>query len=321
MKSNPYLLKRAARNCAAREGGSQSVASPSGREAWIDTVSEEIRTAMQDLTNAQFPSSLNLIRRWDKFTAGWEKVRHEFSESSIHDFRVSTRRLISELEFVFAVTHSREVRTSIRKFRKTLRRFGALRDIQVHLLRAEADGTEYRQFSLFLKRCEQDEIQVLGEWMRDKKKKALQRCLAAAHHKIQDNLTGISRSVLRAVMDGILRKRFRAVTASYVSFRSSRQAQDLHRMRVKFKRFRYAAEIARSIPGVFTKEQMDRMRELQGRMGKIHDLQIYMAAIEKWSGTAVPVPLQEEYDALLKAFNGSPDPFDEFNFHVRTELQ
>jgi len=92
-------------------------------------------------------------------------------------------------------------------------------------------------------------------------------------------------------------------------------------MRVKFKRFRYAAEIARSIPGVFTKEQMDRMRELQGRMGKIHDLQIYMAAIEKWSGTAVPVPLQEEYDALLKAFNGSPDPFDEFNFHVRTELQ
>jgi CHAD domain-containing protein len=97
--------------------------------------------------------------------------------------------------------------------------------------------------------------------MREKKKKALQQCVWNTHQKFQDELRGISRSIVQAAMEGILQKRFDAVATSYASFRSSRNAQDLHRLRVKFKRFRYAAEIAKPIPGVFTKKQMGRMRE------------------------------------------------------------
>jgi CHAD domain-containing protein len=284
-------------------------------------MSEGIRTAMQDVTNAQIPSR-NLIRCWNELSAGWKKVRRGFSEPSVHDFRVSIRRLISELEFAFAVTHAEEVHISIRKFRKTLRRFGALRDIQVHLLRAASENTEWaRQFSLFLKRCEKDEVQVLREWMREKKKKALQQYVWNTHQKFQDELRGISRSVVRTAMEAVLRKRFDAVTASYASFRSSRSSPDFHRMRIKFKRFRYAADLAKPIPGVFTKKQMDRMRELQRLMGEIHDLQTYMAAIEEWSGTRVPVRLQQEYDALMKAFNDRPGKFEEFTFRVRTKVR
>jgi CHAD domain-containing protein len=226
MNSNPHFLKWTVRNGTTREKRSQSVASASGGDAQVDTMSEGIRTAMQDLTNAQIPSSQDLIRCWNNFSAEWKKVRRGFSEPSIHDFRVSIRRMISELEFAFAVTHAPEVHTSID-----------------------------------------------------------------------------------------------AVTASYASFRSSRSAQDFHRMRIKFKRFRYAAEIAKPIPGVFTKKQMDRMRELQRLMGEIHDLQTYMAAIEEWSGTRVPVRLQQEYDALMKAFNDWPGKFEEFTFRVRTKMR
>jgi len=320
--SNPYFLKRAVRNCAAREERSQSVSPANGRVTRVDTMSIGIRTAMQDLTKVQFPSSLNLIRCWNEFSAEWKKVRREFSDPSIHDFRVSIRRLISELEFAFAVTHAAEVHTSSRKFRKTMRRFGALRDVQIHLLRAESENTEWaREFSLFLQQCEKDEIQVLQEWMREKKKKALQQCVWSTHQKFQDELRGISRSVFRAAMETGLRKRFDAVTASYASFRSSRNAQDFHRMRIKFKRFRYAAEIAKPVLGVFSKKQMGRMRELQGLMGEIHDLQTYMAAMVEWSGTGAPVRLQQEYDALMKAFNERPGKFEEFTFHVRTKVQ
>ena len=170
-------------------------------------------------------------------------------------------------------------------------------------------------------RCEKDEIHALREWMREKKKKALQQYVWNSHQKFQDELRGISRSVVRTAMEAVLRKRFDAVTASYGFFRSSRNAQDFHRMRIKFKRFRYAAEIAKPALGVFTKKQMERMRELQGLMGKIHDLQTYMAAIEEWSGTRVPVRLHQEYDALMKAFNDRPGKFEEFTFQVRTKLQ
>jgi CHAD domain-containing protein len=322
MNSNPYFLKRAVRNCDVREDRSQSVAPANGREARVDTMSKGIRTAMQDLTKAQFPSSLNLLGCWNEFSAGWKKVRRGFSEPSIHDFRVSIRRLISQLEFAFEVTHAREAHTSIRKFRKTLRRFGGLRDVQIHLLRAESENTKWaREFSQFLKRCEKDEIQVLREWMREKKKKALQQCAWNTHQKFQDERRGISRSVFRAAMEGVLRKRFDAVTASCASFRSSRNAQDFHRMRIKFKRFRYAAEIAKPALGVFTKKQMGRMRKLQSLMGEIHDLQTYMAAMVKWSGTRVPVRLQQEYDALMKAFNERPGKFEEFTFHVHTKAR
>jgi CHAD domain-containing protein len=103
--------------------------------------------------------------------------------------------------------------------------------------------------------------------MREKKKKALQRCVRNIDQKLQAALTGMSRSVFRAAMDEALRKRFDAVTAAYACFRSSRSAKDFHRMRIKFKRFRYEAEIAKSFAGAFTKKQMDRMRELQKPWG------------------------------------------------------
>ena len=77
-----------------------------------------------------------------------------------------------------------------------------------------------RQFSLSIKQCEKDEIHALREWMREKKKKALQQCFWNTNQKFQDELRGISRSVVRAAMEAVLRKRFNAVTASYAFFRS-----------------------------------------------------------------------------------------------------
>jgi CHAD domain-containing protein len=226
------------------------------------------------------------------------------------------------LEFAFAVTHDREADASIRKFKKTLRRFGVLRDIQVHLLRAESESAEWaREFSRFLKRCEKEEIQILREWMREKKKKVLHQVVWDTNQTLQVTLTGISRPALRSAIEGAVQKRFDALTTSYASFRGSCSAQDFHRMRIKFKRFRYAAEIVKPILGVFTKKQMDRMRELQKIMGEIHDLQTYIAAIEKWSGRKVPVHLQKEYDAVLKAFNDRPGGIEEFAFRIRPKAR
>jgi CHAD domain-containing protein len=285
-------------------------------------MSTGIRADMRDLTNVQFLSPLNLIPRWNEFSDEWKKVRRGFSEPSVHDFRVATRRLISELEFATAITHDRAADTSIRKFKTTLRRFGTLRDVQVHLLRAESEDAErLLQFSRFLRRREKEEVRALREWMREKKKKVLRRCVWNANRKLQAALTDISRPALRAAMEGALQARFDAVTTADASFRSSCSAKDFHHMRINFKRFRYAAEIAKPVLGVFSKRQMDHMRELQKIMGEIHDLQTYMAAVLEWSGTRVPVGLQKECNALMKAFNDKPVKFEEFTFHNSPKAQ
>jgi CHAD domain-containing protein len=153
--------------------------------------------------------------------------------------------------------------------------------------------------------------------MQEKKKRDLRRGVWITNQKLHAALKGMSRPLLLTAIEESLQKRFEAMMSAYASFRRSSSTEDFHRMRIKFKRLRYAAELTEQVLGVPTKKQIARMRNLQKIMGEIHDLQTYMAAIVEWSGTRAPVQLQKEYDALMKAFNNRPGKFDEFAFRNR----
>lgn len=275
---------------------------------------------MQDLTNVQFLSPLNLIQCWNEFSAEWKKVRREFSETPVHDLRVATRRMISELEIASVIDGDRKSRTIIHKFKRLLKRLGLLRDIQVHLLRAgigKSSGT--RRFFKFLQEQEKKEVRRLRNRMQQKTKRDLRRGAWNTNQKLHATLKGISRPLLLKAIEESLQKRSDAVMSAYASFRRSSSTEDFHRMRIKFKRFRYAAEVTEQVLGVPTKKQIARMKNMQKIMGEIHDLQAYMAAIVEWSGSKVPVHLQREYDALMKAFNDRPGPFEEFVIRSRSK--
>ncbi len=146
---------------------------------------------MQDLTNFQFLSALNLIRCWNEFSAEWKKVRHEFSEPSVHDLRVAIRRMISELEIASAITRDRKSRSLIRKFKHTLKRFGPLRDIQVNLLRAEPGNSPVtKRFSIFLREQENEEIRRLRSRNQEKTRKNLRRSVWNTNQKVQTRRGG-----------------------------------------------------------------------------------------------------------------------------------
>src|SRR5437868_6353477 len=72
-------------------------------------------------------------KSWEAFAGAWKKARTKPSEKSIHDLRVSTRRLIATLELASALTRRDEIPKLQDRFKKVLKRLGPLRDIQVQL--------------------------------------------------------------------------------------------------------------------------------------------------------------------------------------------
>src|SRR2546423_15508104 len=98
--------------------------------------------------------------QWREFSGAWKKARSKASEKSIHDLRVSTRRLIAGLELVRGISKNKEIARVQKQFKKVLKRMGPLRDVQVQLenlarLRANEVITDFKGV---LKRREKSEI-------------------------------------------------------------------------------------------------------------------------------------------------------------------
>src|SRR5262245_29036068 len=70
---------------------------------------------------------------WKAFSASWKDARAKASEKSVHDLRVSTRRLIATLELTQALSKNKEIVELRRRFKKVLKHMGPLRDLQVQL--------------------------------------------------------------------------------------------------------------------------------------------------------------------------------------------
>jgi len=262
--------------------------------------------------------SLSLIRSWKDVSAEWKKLRRDFSERTIHDLRVATRRMIADLEVATAVTGSRKAYRLNRKFKKVLERLGPLRDVQVHLLNSRRGTSVWTStFSAFLKQREAEEIRRLRKRMQEETRKGFRRDVWNTNRKLKSIEEGISRPVLRAAIQANIDKKITSVLLADARFRRTSSNEDLHRMRVQFKRLRYAAEVAKPIIGGFTNLQMQKMRKLLKAMGEIHDLQTYMTALAEWSGRKPPLELQKKHDVLMTAFKARPALTEEFNFRNR----
>jgi len=70
---------------------------------------------------------------WKEFSDAWKKARAKSSEKSIHDLRVSTRRLIATLELARVLSKGKDIPRLQRRVKRVLKRMGPLRDVQVQL--------------------------------------------------------------------------------------------------------------------------------------------------------------------------------------------
>jgi CHAD domain-containing protein len=261
---------------------------------------------------------------WKKFSEAWKQARAKATEKSVHDLRVSTRRLIATLELARVLSKDNGVRRLKRRARKILKRMGPLRDVQVqmrgisHVRQAGTVG----DFKRRLKRKERDAI--VG--VQDELKRRVKQRLSEQFEDVRSEFKRLHRSIGDESIPRSLEKTLSVRRNEFLrAQRRFRQAQPpkeeaLHSMRIALKKLRYLVEAAQPLLGPAAKKRAREMQRFQQLMGDIRDVEILREALEKWAmkkGKKIAVvpaleDLQHKRERLLKQLIESAGPLQRF---------
>jgi CHAD domain-containing protein len=261
-------------------------------------------------------------RSWNKFSQAWKKARAKGSEKSVHDLRVSTRRLMSKLELARVLSRRDNIGKLQRRFKKVLKSMGALRDVQVQL----ESVSQIRKMDIIagfkrrLKRRERQEVgKIQGELKRGRKQR-----LAEAFKDVRSEFSRLQDSISD---DRFLRSIERFLSSRRNQFLKAKQRfqrvqpvneEALHQMRIALKKLRYGVEAAQPVLGRSARDRAREMHAFQQLMGDSRDVEMLRAELEKWAkkrGKKIAVVpelerLQIKREALLKKIIDSSGKFD-----------
>jgi CHAD domain-containing protein len=252
----------------------------------------------------------SLDQSWKNFSVAWKNARTKASEKSVHDLRVSTRRLIAILELGKTLSTDAGIAKLQRRFKKVLKGMGPLRDTQVLLVQVARipKTTLVGDFKKTLVRRERREIDdIRGELKRGRKQK-LSKAVDGVRSEFGHEAFGqekVHRSIER-----VLTARGNALLKAQRRFHRSQPTNEelLHEMRIALKKFRYVVEAAQPVLGDDAKTRARELHGFQQLIGDSRDVELLRNALEKWANkkgkkiAVVPAldRLEQQRDALLK---------------------
>jgi CHAD domain-containing protein len=245
----------------------------------------------------------SLDERWKSYRSQYGTCRSEFSEASVHDLRVSTRRLLAVLDLVRAIDpHPR-----LQKIRHTLKNnmddFDDLRDLQVMLVEISEDIENLPQLSYFRKHLKKREAAL----MRVAYKQIKEIKISEVSERIKK--TGASLEKLKAMDKELGLRLIEVVDSAYLKANQDfnridgTQVSTIHRFRLSFKKFRYLAEVVHPLIKDYPETYFERMHKYQSAMGDIQDAEIFLNLlaeyIEKHEPAFDPKPISIYYRTRL----------------------
>jgi CHAD domain-containing protein len=215
--------------------------------------------------------------RWRKLRKELDRTQKKYSEDSVHDLRVASRRLIAVLETMLEIHKDSDMQDCRKRVKKLLDGLSPLRDL--HVQRA----TVLQMLDRFaqLKNFEQSLADKEGRTAK-KVQKILKRApkidnavvRARAHAR-----KGIANDDILKVID----RRYRKVLSLAARVDPS-NTETIHSMRLAFKRFRYTCEVAHPIiRKLVTTERLEEFHAFQTMMGDIQDVEVLSARLGKWT--------------------------------------
>lgn len=235
-----------------------------------------------------------LDERWKKYRAELKTCQREFSEESVHDLRVATRRLLAVLEVLRSVAPHPRVKKARRLLKDQLDALDDLRDTQVMLVEVSEVAAELPELKPFQEHLFKREKRLLREArksIRGLKTAGLKERLAKSRAALEENFTGrkVTASLLAAVDQGFARAQqaYREIDAA--------DSASIHRFRVTFKKFRYMVEIVQPVLKGYPEIQLKLMHDYQSRMGDVQDAEVFLRALTEFA------PAQE-FQATIKVF-------------------
>ncbi len=208
----------------------------------------------------------------------------------VHQLRVATRRLRAALRLFAPLLPARFATAAHRDLAWLARAIGAVRDLDVlsELVRKQAARLEpeLRRASgplgVALHEQRAQALAALGTRLDSRRGRRLLERLAA----FADSRAPVGRGArLGDVAPDLLRPHVRAVVRAGRRLGPEAEAAELHRLRVRTKRLRYALETLRSLGDRSTRELLGRLERLQDTLGKGQDAVTAIAWLREVAAT------------------------------------
>lgn len=205
-------------------------------------------------------------------------VRLDLNPEAVHDLRVACRRLRAALQFLGPLAGPLPVRPLPDRLARLGRKLGAVRDLDVHNSALEARAAR-------LPPASRQSLQICLERLQRQRRKAHARLLsvletppfAACCHDLgllADRLAAQRHTAAsaRSAAQPTIRRLLRRVRRLGDALRADKPDTDLHRLRIRAKRLRYACEFMEEVGGPAVADFAARVARLQGALGLHQDL-------------------------------------------------
>lgn len=265
-----------------------------------------------------------LLAKWIACLQEAGRCRVRFSEDSVHELRVASRRLISHLLLLEPMVHSPQFRKLNRELKRWLNALGGLRDAQVKREYIEQHLERFPELRFLRKGLKRRERQLMR----------------AARRKLDLGRTGkVGEWVAALASDPefgspgahfepmLAASIFRRISDAFAEVTRRRQAIDpsdprtIHRTRVGFKRFRYMVESVSPVLTGLTAAQLRLLSRYQRKMGQIQDLEVLQGSLTAMAERNPDVRarllpfcryLQQERARSVRSFLKSADQLHDF---------
>ena len=203
-----------------------------------------------------------IIKNYNLLIKKYQKIEVEMTENEIHDKRVILRRIFPILA-VYKMNPSK-----VKNGEKAFKLFGKLRDIQVQKMKLESveqsQGiTEYLAF------LNDTELELKEKVRKFSKKKELE--FPAIKKKNKVNKSRIVAKTIKS-LDKLIER---------VQSKSIDDAEDIHKIRIAFKKFRYKVEILSYIENIEV-SKLEMLKMFQDKLGEIQDYEVLINGIKKY---------------------------------------
>jgi CHAD domain-containing protein len=260
----------------------------------------------------------------------------------LHDMRVATRRMRAAFDVFGEGFESKATKPLLKGMRKTGQALGSVRDIDVFIEKAKI----YIQIQL---EGNEGELRALTDTWKSQREQNRTKMLLYLNSEIYRNFkqqffsfvskegAGIRKTdeglmdhgQIRYIAPVIIYSRLAAVR-EFEPFIENASIQQLHALRIEFKKFRYTLEFFREILGKEINKVIGELKNVQDYLGNLHDAQVATQILRdflsQWDANQDGLPVNErrspdpliaylssKYRERQELFEGFQPVWDRFN--------
>ena len=203
-----------------------------------------------------------IIKNYNLLVNRYQKIEVEITENEIHDKRVILRRIFQILA-AYKMNPSK-----VKNGEKAFKLFGKLRDIQVQKMKLESIEQTAGVIN-YLAFLNETELELKEKVRKFCKKKELE--FPAIKKKYKTDKSRIYSKTSKS-LDKLIER---------VQSKSIDDAEDIHRIRIAFKKFRYKVEVLSYIETI-EDSKLEMLKMFQDKLGDIQDYEVLINGIKKY---------------------------------------